>query len=91
MKISQTKYRVIADILLFFLIFVGPWWLLIVLISAGIFLFRNYYESLGLAIFLDGLYSVPNVTFFGSGAFFTIIIAAIFLLSTFLKTRLKFY
>ncbi len=91
MKITQIKYRIIADVLIFSLIFVGPWWLSIVLISAGIFLFRHFYESLALAIFLDGLYSVPGVTFFGTGAFFTIIIVAIFLLSIFLKTRLKFY
>jgi len=87
----RIKYRIIADILIFTLIFVGPWWLSIVLISAGIFLFRHFYESLALAIFLDGLHSVPGVTFFGTGALFTIIIAAVFLASIFLKTQLKFY
>ena len=87
----QIFYRIIADLLILVFIFVAPWWLLILAIIAAIFFFQNFYESFIFAILLDGFYGVPDISFFGTNAFFTATIGVIFFLSIFLKPRLKFY
>jgi hypothetical protein len=68
-----------------------PWWLSLVFICAGIFVFSNFYESFVFALLLDGFNGVPGVGFLGLNTFFVLIIGAVFIVSIFLKTRLKFY
>lgn len=89
--INQPVVRIIFSIALFFFIFIMPWWLSLAFLCAGIFVFSNFYESLVFALVLDGFYGVPGAGFFGLNTFFISIIGAVFIVSIFLKTRLRFY
>jgi hypothetical protein len=83
--------RIIADCVLLGLIFVVPWWLAVLLIAAGIFLFHNFYEAFVFALFLNGFHGVTGVSFFGYNSYFIFIIGVIFIVAAILKNRLKFY
>ncbi len=83
--------RIIADIVIVILLCIAPWWLSLVLVCAGLFLFESYYESVLFAVFMDGFHGQPGVTFFGINALFTCVVSFVFLVSIFLKTRLTFY
>lgn len=80
-----------ADIAIFLLIFVAPWWFPLALVFAGIFLFNHFYESLLFGLLLDGFHGIPGIAFFGLNAFFTLTLGVIFISSVFLKSRIMFY
>ncbi len=84
-------FRVIADVALFFLIFIAPWWLSLVVVVACIFIFEYFYEALLFAVLLDGFHGVPGTSFFGCDLLFTAIISLALLVALFLRTKLKFY
>lgn len=84
-------FRIAADIVIFISIFTTPWWFSVLLICIVIFWFEFFYESLLFSFFLDGFHGIPGMTFFGINTFFTTVIGVVFLVSIFLKTRLKFY
>ncbi len=91
MKNQSVIKRIIFDTCTFLLVFVAPWWFMLVLLVAAIFIFPTFYEALFFAVLLDAFHGVPGVSFFGLNIFFTAIISCIFIVSIFLKTRLRFY
>lgn len=88
---TQLLLRILFSIGCFVFIFVLPWWLSIILITAGIFVFPKYFEALVFAILLDGYVGVPSVAFGGTNMFFVSVIGVIFVAALFLKLRLTFY
>lgn len=83
--------RIIADFVIFFLIFIAPWWLTLFLVCVGVFFFEHFFESILFALLMDGFHGQEGMTFFKINALFTIIVSVVFIVSIFLKTRLKFY
>lgn len=84
-------HRIICDVIFFLLIFVSPWWQSVVLVAAGIFVFRNFYEALLFGVLLDSFHGVTGATFFGLNSLFTIGFGLVIIISLLLKTRLRFY
>ncbi len=87
----EIKYRIIANLVILASVFIAPWWLTIILITAGVFLFRFFYEAFIFSVLLDGFHGVQGVTFWGLNSLFLTIVGIIFIASIFLKTRLRFY
>ncbi len=83
--------RIISDLIIFVLIFVAPWWLTLFLLCVGLFYFEYFFESILFALLMDGFHGQPGVTFWGINALCTSIVSVVFLLSIFLKARLRFY
>jgi len=83
--------RIIADLSIFVAIFIVPWWLAIFLVAVGIFIFDTYYEAFVFALLLDSFHGVTGQSFYGYNTFFILTVGGIFIISIFLKNRLKFY
>ncbi len=88
---SQTKYRVLSNLLIVLALFTMPWWFTVLLVLAAIFLFKHFFESLFFAIVLDSYYGAPGASFVGPNIFFLTVLGGTFLLSFFLKKHLRFY
>lgn len=84
-------FRIIFDIVVFISVFILPWWLSLIVILVGIFVWPYFFESFILAIFLDGFHGISGISFHGHNAFFVLLVSVFFIVSMFLKTRLKFY
>lgn len=89
--LKKTSLRICADLALFGFMFVLPWWATIVLFAIGMFVFDYFLEVLVMAFILDGYTGVPGETFYGLNSLLVSITGALFIVSIFLKTRLKFY
>ncbi|PIP86381.1 hypothetical protein COV42_02310 [Candidatus Campbellbacteria bacterium CG11_big_fil_rev_8_21_14_0_20_44_21] len=82
--------RFFFNIILFFSIFLLNWWLFGILLLAGFFLFKNFYEGLVYAAFYDLIFTVNGLPFYG--AYQAVIFSFILLvLSEYFKKYLKFY
>lgn len=64
--------RIICDIILLAAVFLGPWWLVTTMGLLFIVLFKNYWEALVAAIFMDSLYYVPSGKIWGNFGIFTL-------------------
>lgn len=89
--LHQPLVRILANIVIFLAVCVAPWWFCLILLCIGMFVFKNFYESLAIALFLDGFHGAPGAAFFGTNTFFITITGVAFIVSIFLKTRLRFY
>ena len=52
--------RILFDILLFLSIFILPWWVMVIIVFIGIFIFKNFYEFIFAFIAMYSLYIIPN-------------------------------
>ncbi|OHA25720.1 MAG: hypothetical protein A3D52_01505 [Candidatus Taylorbacteria bacterium RIFCSPHIGHO2_02_FULL_44_36] len=68
-----------------------PWWLFLLIGISMAFVYRNFYELLFMAIFLDLLYGAPSGKFLGFRFALTLLAAIILVITTILKRRLKNY
>jgi len=69
--------RIIFDILLFLSIFILPWWITVILIFIGIFIFKNFYEFIGSFVIIYSLYVIPGVKI--SPFWFSLILSIIYI------------
>lgn len=75
---NQMK-RVIFDIILLITVFVLPWWISVLLILIGIFVFNNFYEFLVANVIVYSLYSIPGTRLISSPVFFCLIIIVVYI------------
>ena len=76
--------RVIFDIALFLSAFIFPWWISILLLFIGIFLFKNFYEFIVDSLIIYSLYFVQGDTLFSSPLFFSVSTVSLFILINFI-------
>ncbi len=82
--------RIIADIVLFLGIFFLPWWVTVILTFIFIILFRWFWEGIIAMLFIDSLYSLPDVKFYGHFGIFIVSAVILLLIIENLKTRIRF-
>jgi len=71
--------RVFFDILLLLSVFLLPWWVTTVLVLAGVFIFREFYELLVVGVMMYSIYRIPGPAVISSPIWFPIILIAIYL------------
>jgi hypothetical protein len=79
--------RLAFNIALIFSIFCLPWWVGALVLVAGCFTVRNFYEAVGYGILADALYSTP-LGFHGFQYMCTAFALASLLLALSLRSRL---
>jgi hypothetical protein len=83
--------RILFNILIFFSIYMLPWWLILAFLTFCIFYFNSFYEALLYAFLIDLTYGVKAVGILNFEYIFFVYILIIFILIEVLKKRLKFY
>lgn len=83
--------RIIGGIVLFIMVFYGPWWLFLFSALAFLFLFDNYYEAIVASVFFDALNGVISPRFSIKNFLFLISISCAFVLIIYIKRHLSFY
>ena len=81
--------RIILDILLFVAVFIVPPWLVLLVASLCLFLFKDFYEIIFLGIIMDFLFGVPT-QFFVFPVIYTLLASIIFLIRISLRNHLTF-
>ena len=61
---SNSKNRIIINILIFLSIAFFPWWISLFLAILGLFLFDSFYEIFLFALIVDSFFYVPRSMFF---------------------------
>lgn len=80
--------RIIFGVLLIFMAFLLPWWMVFILALLGLFYFENLYEVILVGLILDSLYKLP-FTLWGFEFIFTLFfIIAMYLIIKFRKNLL---
>lgn len=83
--------RIIGDIALFFGLFFLPWWLVAVAGVVFLFIYNDYIEIIILGALIDVLFSPYAYTMSVSSLLYTSTGALLYIISPFLKRRLRFY
>ena len=86
---SNTKNRIILDILIFLSIALMPFWVSFFLIALGFFIFSLFYEAFLFALIFDSIYFIPNNSFFSFNFFSFFITIILFFLMKEFKKRLR--
>ncbi|PIT89091.1 MAG: hypothetical protein COU27_02135 [Candidatus Levybacteria bacterium CG10_big_fil_rev_8_21_14_0_10_36_7] len=80
------KKRFFCDLLLIVCFVFLPWYILAVLVVVFMFLFKKFWEGVVVALFIDALYSVPSMKFYGRFWVFTLAsVVLLFLIERFKK------
>ncbi len=83
--------RIIADVILFSLVFYGPWWLFLFVAFILTFIFSEYYEAIMGGVVTDALYGLPYERLVFHNFLFLTITLGFFVFAYFAKKRLYFY
>ncbi len=83
--------RVIFDLAIFILLFIAPWWISLVLLFIGIFIFSDYYEFIVGLLIIYSVYSIPGNEIFHSPIFFSAVTIVIYALIQLLKNNIILY
>jgi len=81
--------RIIADVLLFFIVLFCPWWLSAAAVFCCIIYFQNYYEAFFAGIFMDALYGTDVISFHGFHLFFAAVSLAVLFVVQGLKDKMR--
>ncbi len=81
--------RILIDIFIFLSILFFPWWITVILVIWGVFLFDNFYEALLAGLLIDLLYGTRTEEFFGIWFVFFIIFLSIYFLAGKLKENIR--
>ena len=69
-NLAKQFERIIADVLLFFIVLFCPWWFSLAVIFVCVIYFQNYFEAFFLGLFMDALYGTNAINFNGFHLFF---------------------
>jgi hypothetical protein len=83
--------RIFIDIILILSIFYFPWWVTALFALSGIFIFKNFYESIIAGFLIDALYGTKTSEFAGVWFVFTASFFLLYILSTRLKKNIRIY
>ena len=71
--------RIIFDIAMFLSIFIFPWWVPGILAFIGIFIFKHFYEFIGVGLIVYALYIVPGTSIITSSLWFAVFVSIVFI------------
>ena len=83
--------RVIFDVAIFILLYIAPWWIGLILLLLGIFIFSDYYEFIIGLLIIFSVYSIPGNEIFHSPVFFSAVTIVIYVLIQLLKNNIILY
>lgn len=83
--------RVIFDVVLFISVFVFPWWISVLLLFVGIFIFNNFYEFIIASVIIYSLYAIPGDRIISSPVFFSSVLIILYLIIEYIKNNIILY
>lgn len=83
--------RIFFDIALFASIFIFPWWVGSLLVIAGIFIFKDFYEYIVACVVIYALYSIPSERMISSSLFFALFTIISYLVLHTIRENIIFY
>lgn len=83
--------RVIFDVILFISAFILPWWVVVVMLFIGIFIFSNFYEFIIISTIIYSLYSIPGDKVIYSPMFFSLISIVLYVSIQAVKNNIILY
>jgi hypothetical protein len=83
--------RIFVDSAILVSVFLLNSWITLILVVAGIFYFRNFYEAFIAGIMIDALYGVPLERFFHIPYVATIVSMSAYFIIDKLKERVRFH
>jgi len=83
--------RVVFDLVLLFSVLILPWWVSAILVLAGVFIFKTFYEFIIASIIVYSLYAIPGEKLTSSPIFFILVIIILFVVIEYIKTRIILY
>lgn len=83
--------RVIFDLVIFILLFIAPWWVSLILLFVGIFIFNDYYEFIFGLLIIYSVYSIPGKEIYHSPIFFSAVTIVFYVLIQHLKNNIILY
>ena len=81
--------RLTLDIVLIYLFFITPWWVVLLYTIVLLFLFDNFFELLLLGIGTDILFGYDGFTFVYIPLIYTFFYTGLFVFLNFIKKRLR--
>ena len=83
--------RVIFDVILLISVFVFPWWISVLLLLIGIFIFKNFFEFIAANIIIYSLYAVSNDRLISSPVFFSALIIVLYIAIQIIRNNIILY
>ncbi len=83
--------RVIFDIILLVSIYIFPWWVSILLVLIGVFIFDNFYEFLVSSVIVYSMYATKGDRIISSSVFFPLIIIISYISIQSIKNNIILY
>jgi hypothetical protein len=83
--------RVIFDIILFISVFIFPWWISILLVFVGIFMFNNFYEFIIASVIVYSLYAIEGDRLISSPIFYSLIIITLYIVIQIIRSNIILY
>lgn len=84
--------RIIFDLVIFFSIFLLPWWVASILACAGLFLFNHFYEFFAIGVALFALYTpAHSVSFLSSPLWFSVFVSLFYIGIGYVKQHIILY
>jgi hypothetical protein len=88
---NLTMKRLIGDVILLISVLVFPWWVSILLLLIGIFIFNNFYEFIVFNVIINSLYVIPSDRLLSNPLFFSLTIVVAYILIQILKSNIILY
>jgi hypothetical protein len=82
-------YRILYSLISFLAVLFLPYYISLLLVFLGVFLFRKYYEGLILLVFFETLYTTKETAFFDTFLIFSILFSIILFSKDYLKKKLN--
>ena len=83
------KLRLVYNIIVFISLVIMPWPVYTALLCAGVFLFKNFYESLLWLVVIELLFGPLGVGFFGH--YYLLAMLVLLLVCAFVKKTMRYY
>lgn len=83
--------RIVFDVILFISIFAFSWWISVILLLIGIFVFDNFYEFIIANVIIYSLFSVPSDRLISSPVFISLLITILYIIIQTIRNNTVFY
>ena len=83
--------RAVFGVILFISVFTFPWWISALLLLAGMFIFKNFYEFFVANVIIYSLHAVPGERLFTSPIFYSLLIVVIYIVLQIIRDNIIFY
>lgn len=83
--------RVVFDVVLFISVFVLPWWISVLLLFIGVFIFNNFYEFIIASVIIYSLYAISGDRIISSPIFFSSVLIILYITIEYIKNNIILY